>query len=132
MDYDAKSYEEWVKIYELKTNQKVESDDGFHLFFLPDKGFCRLDTNAESKTLIIKEMCGDGIYWNNYARKLAQEMDLDKIATFLHRPVDIVARHFGGTLESETDGIKVYKDKEGHKVEVIPYHDINIIVQYMR
>lgn len=116
-------FQEWVDRYETKTKMRVEFGDGFHLFFLPDKGFVRFKCDMESKTLMVKEVCGDGKFWYKFLCDFAKEMKLDKLATFLCREVEKMARLYKATLIKKENDIYEYETPKGEKIEVYPYNN---------
>lgn len=123
--------QEWLDLYEKKTKQKVGSGDGFHLLFNPEKGFTRIKIDNGLKTIMVKETCGDGKYWFGFAKETARLNNLDKLATFVCRDIKAWVRLFGGSVETENDGI-MYGTYEGKKLEIYPYNKTtHFVVQYL-
>lgn len=123
--------QEWLNLYEKKTKEKAGSEDGFCLFFNSEKGFARIKIDKDLKTVMVKETCGDGKFWYGFAKEVAKMNDLDKLATFVCRDIHAYIRLFGGTVESEEDGI-IKGTKDGKPFEIYPYNKTtHFVVQYL-
>ena len=70
----SKSLEEWRKIYEKKSGEKFVRDESYELFYLPEKGFCKIAVTE--KMIVVNQVCGDGIFWKNFANEIARRMGL--------------------------------------------------------
>lgn len=126
------SLQKWIETYEKKTKQKVEFNDGFHLFFLEDKGFCKMKIDRELDILMAKEICGDGAYWYKECLDTAIKLGISKMATFFCRYTPkIYARLFGGTAELKEDGTYIGK-VNGYRFEAYPYNNNTyFVIQYL-
>jgi len=118
------SLEQWVKIYENKTNDRVTLGDECYLFYLARRGFIVIKPDAENKTLIIKQTCGDGKFWIDFAEIKALELDFDHLATVTCRAIKPYLRFFGFSIkeiqhQEELVGY-ICTDSIGRNVEAIP------------
>lgn len=69
-----KSLEDWIKIYEAKAKEKFVRDESYELFYLPEKGFCKIAVTE--KMILVNQVCGDGIFWRNFANEIAKRLGL--------------------------------------------------------
>lgn len=128
-----KALNEWIKFYELKTKQKVELGNGFHLVFLPDKGFCNIKICRELGALLVREVCGDGHFWDEYCDNMAEKNDLKTVCTFLCRDIKVLARVHKMKLISEKGRFYKFLDRNGKLIEAYPYNNDNLfMIKYVK
>ena len=100
---------DYIKLYEHKAKEKFEPHPGFRLIFLPERGFCEIKIDKD--LLIIRQTCGDGDFWLDFAHSMAQLFMCQAIALFLVRNVKAYIRRWGyqiNKVESLPDGTERY------------------------
>ncbi len=65
-----KTFDEWVEIFEKKSNSTYELSPDERVVFDPMYGFFSYWFNSESLNIIIPKMCGDIKYWYPKITKL--------------------------------------------------------------
>ena len=113
----SKTPEEWIKIYEKKTETKFKPDKNFRLIFLPEKGFCEI--SADETKILVGATMGDGKFWKRFAEKIAREVNYKYCGTTcIRKEILAYIRLFGHKIFSidENKNLKGYytADKDGN------------------
>ena len=111
-----KTLEEWIDIYEKRTGEKFDRSNKYNLFYLPDKGFCKV--GQIDNMVIVSQTAGDARFWCNIVSEAAKESGLTRGGTWLIRKevlayIRLLGYKIERTEELE-DGLKKYYCK--HKV----------------
>lgn len=105
-----KTIEEWISLYEKKTGEAFRQEEGFRLFFLPERGFCQM--RVEGELLIVRQVCGDGKFWFDHSQLLASVVGCKAIGTFaVRKNIEAFIRLCGYRIdctEELPDGLKRY------------------------
>jgi len=96
----ARTLEEWADLYEKKTGEKLDRTKR-PTFYFPDKGFGVFVTDGDM--IILREICGDGIFWRQIGEVLALERGFHKLGTICTRVKNIKAyfRGIGADITKE-------------------------------
>lgn len=111
----AKSLQEWIDFYELKTGDKFYIPQGYGLIYLAERGFALMKLEAESKMIFVYQVCGDGKFWHDYAELYAAGVGFECVATMCTRSIRPYIRAFGWKIEKEFNCIS--PDTNPGKVE---------------
>ena len=111
-----RTLDEWIARYNKKIPEGFKRDEKFTLFYIPDKGFCEM--TATDKMIVIGQASGDGVFWRDFAEKIARKLGLKTGGFFCRRErVLLWARLLGFTVTEadEENGLKRYRgtDKNG-------------------
>lgn len=126
----SKTLEEWIALYEEKTNLKYEDPDPRTIrFFFPDRGFAEI--GLTKNMVVIGQMSGDGIFWKQVAEVLAKARGINHLGSWLVREPELYLKLFGAEItkveENEKDMKRYYgifKDT-GKKVLITPQGRMN-------
>ena len=121
----GKTLEEWIELYEKKTNLKYETPDPRTIrFYFPDRGFAEI--GSTENMIVIGQLSGDGIFWKQVAEVLARERGINHLGTWLVREPESYLKFFGVEItkvEEKEKGMKryhgVFKDT-GKKALITP------------
>ena len=120
----AKTFSEWVELFERKTGDKYCCPDGYHVYYLPDRGYCQF--KVDGNMLLIYGLCGDAKFWRDLAEVFAQDMGLTALGTICTRPPLPYIRFWGWKIVREEENgefVRYWcKDKEGRRVVLTPKH----------
>ena len=117
--------EEYIELYEKKAGEKFEPQEGYKLFFLPERGFCQMRVDGE--LLIVRQVCGDGQFWFDHSELLASIVGCKAVGTLaLRKNILAYIRHWGYRIDRAEDlpgGLKRYycTRKDGTFGQVSPY-----------
>ena len=114
----VKTLQEWQEIYEKKAHEKFELEAGFHLFYLPNRGFACLSMDREQGVLIISQVCGDGEFWLDFITLEAESQQLPRFLCYTERNIKAFLRTFKITGFKDGYDIQTCRDKNGKKVIV--------------
>ena len=120
-----KTMDEWKQLYEQKSGEAFQQEEGFRLFFLPERGFCQM--RVEGELLIVRQVCGDGQFWFDHSELLAAVVGCKAVGTLaLRKNILAYIRHWGYRVdrtEELSDGLKRYycTRKDGTWGQVSPY-----------
>ena len=125
-----KTLKEWIKIYEKKSGEKFVRDESYELFYLPDKGFCKIKISGG--IIIVNQVCGDGRFWKDFSNEIARRMGL-KVGKvyFIRKNPKAYIRLLGFKIVEEKENPQGTKDficvnDEGKNATVISaYKDKN-------
>ena len=93
-----KTLEEWIELYEKKTNLKYEEPDGrLKRFFFPDRGFAEI--GATPNMIFIKQVSGDGLFWKQVAEVLAMASGITHLGTWIVRDPESYRELFNVEIE---------------------------------
>ncbi len=95
----AKSYEEWIKLYEQKTGDEHTCLDGYTTLYDAEKGYAQY--KVEGARLHIYECCGDGFYWYNVGIKICRDYGIEAIVTICTRKIKPYIRAMKFKIEKE-------------------------------
>lgn len=116
--------QEWIDRYNAKTDTPFEADNRYKLFFIPDRGFCEISCSISNDMVMIKQMCGDALFWRGAAEVIAQATGRRMIGTYCIRHIKPYIRLFGFTIEriEETEQGPRYfcVDKNGKRGQASP------------
>ena len=98
----AKTYEEWVKLYEDKTGDEHTCLDGYTTLYDADKGYAQY--KVEGARLHIYEACGDGFHWYNVGIKICRDYGIEAIVTICTRKIKPYLRAMKFKVEKEIYG----------------------------
>lgn len=122
---ESKTLEEWIELYEKKTNLKYEEPDKRTIrFFFPDRGFAEI--GAAKDMVVIGQMSGDGVFWKQVAEVLAMERGITHLGSWLVRNPETYLKLFGVEIENVEEAVpdmKRYYGKfkdTGKKVLITP------------
>lgn len=118
---NAKTLEDWCKLYTEKTGDEVDIPEGFQIYYLPHRGFSLMKADFEGGILMVYHLCGDIKFWYDVAELLCQQNpQLRCISTICTRNIDAYCRlwHWEIVKKEEINGEKRYvcKDDLGRKV----------------
>lgn len=109
----SKTLEEWIEIYEKKTNLKYEEPDPRTIrFYFPDRGFAEIGVAKDM--VVIGQTSGDGIFWKQVAEVLARTRGIKQLGTWLVREPEPYLKLFGVEIEKVEEkekGMKRYFGK---------------------
>lgn len=114
----VRTLDEWIDLYEKKTGEKIDREKGV-TFYFPERGFANYI--VDKNMIIIKEVCGDGLFWRQVGEILAKERGFSHLGTIcLRKNIKAYIRLFGFEITIEEmlpDGkIRYYgKDKRTGK-----------------
>lgn len=115
---------EWVKLYQEKTHDTIQSLPDFTVWWLPDRGFCQWTTLPDDKTILCWALCHDAKFWRDSLECVALQFGYDRIMTVCILPIKAYIRYWGWTImqDFEKDGVHRYicKDKNGREVVCTP------------
>ena len=95
----ARTLEEWADLYEKKTGEKLDRTKR-PTFYFPDKGFGVFV--ADGDMIIIREVCGDAVFWRQIGEVLALERGFHKIGTiFVRKNIKAYLRGIGVVITKE-------------------------------
>ncbi|MBQ7631075.1 MAG: hypothetical protein IJS81_12835 [Selenomonadaceae bacterium] len=121
----TKTLEEWIELYEKKTNLKYEDPAPRTIrFYFPDKGFAEIGVAKDM--VVIGQTSGDGIFWKQVAEVLAREHGITHLGTWLVREPEPYLKFFGVEIEKVEEkekGMKRYFGKfkdTGKKALITP------------
>lgn len=108
----AKSFDEWVKVYEEKTGDKyTQPPEGFSLMYLPERGFADMKINTEGKMVFVNQVCGDAKFWRDLAEIIANAWHCNAVCTVCTRHILPYIRSFGWEVVKEFSNIGVGCEK---------------------
>lgn len=91
----GKTLEEWIKIYEEKTEDEFNLPKDFRLFYLAERGFASMKLDLEGKMVIVYQVCGDGKFWRDFAElAFAGPFGLDAVCSICTREIYPYIRAF--------------------------------------
>lgn len=68
-----KTFEEWVRVYEERdSDTEYVLSPGERVVFDPMHGFFTYAFDAETKTILVPKMCGDGKHWRRLIYKMVK------------------------------------------------------------
>ena len=90
-----KSLDEWMKIYETKTGNKIKNKEDFKVKALYDaeKGFLLLEEKGDC--ILLSKCCGDGQYWYDVAIEIAEKKQKSYLKAFSLRNIKSVFKAYG-------------------------------------
>jgi hypothetical protein len=117
--------EEWISLYEKKTESKFKPNPNFKLLFFPERGFCEVAFAPKTKMVMAYQLCGDGRFWKRVLDSLAIVLGYEHCGAILIRQVKAYIRLFGYRITSKdalTDGNFIYyaKDNDGSQARLAP------------
>lgn len=117
--------DEWIKIYEKKTNSTFKPHPNFQLLFFPERGFCEAAFESKTRMVMAYQLCGDGRFWRRVLESLALAAGFRHCVAICIRHVKPYIRLFGFhvvSAEELPDGSFLYyaADVEGHKARLAP------------
>lgn len=128
---EFKSLEEWQRIYEKKTGEKVELEQGHHLFYLPTRGFASCSMDRDKGFLIVGQVCGnDGDFWFDFVMLEAESQNLPIVFTYTIRNIKSFLKVFKVNVLEENENEKICRDRYGKLVKVIKRGGGHIVMFY--
>ena len=98
-----KTFEEWVQIYEERdSDTEYVLSPGEQVHWHPMHGFFTYAFDADSKTILIPKMCGDGKYWRAIIHKMVlagQGIGIKGVLCCTKRNPQAYMRILGGKLK---------------------------------
>jgi|WetSurMetagenome_2_1015567.scaffolds.fasta_scaffold599003_2 hypothetical protein len=87
--------DEWIAVYEKKTKETFGKNGS--LLFNPEKGFMQYsvrDAFRGEKVFLVNATCGDGIFWESFARRAAKLCGCSSVITTTFRDPRAYKRRF--------------------------------------
>lgn len=91
-----RTLDEWVKEYEHRTKEHLHIDP-HNMVFNADKGFLQYaikDNFRGKKAFIVNAVCGDGLFWENFAQAAAKLCFCEIVVTTTFRNPKAYKRRF--------------------------------------
>lgn len=79
--------DEYDRRYRAKTGDSPTAPNGFVRSYLPERGWCYWRGDDRHRLLYIWSVSGDGHFWHDWARALANAADYRAICTICTRPI---------------------------------------------
>lgn len=99
MIYMAKTFNEWLKLYEDKTGDEHTCPDGYTTLYDAEKGYAQY--KVEGARLHIYEACGDGFHWYNVGINICRDYGIEAIVTICTRKIKPYIRAMKFKIEKE-------------------------------
>ena len=126
----TKTLEEYIKMYEKHTIEKLQFNTGFSFFYHPEHGFC--EYKIEDTGLYIWQLCGDLKYWVDIGYKVCQKFQLPAMSAYILRHPKPFIRKLGFKIvkTEHDDGYYRFtcKNKAGEELVATQHGDKYIFV----
>lgn len=81
------SLDEYDRRYHAKTGDSPTAPPTFTRTYLPERGWCYWKADENARLFYIWSVSGDGHFWRDWARALADALDYRAICTICTRPI---------------------------------------------
>lgn len=120
-----RTFEEWVQVYEKKTNNPFRKHSDFTLIFFPERGFCEVAFEPKTQMVMAYQLCGDGRFWKRVMDSMAIVSGYSHCGAICIRHIKPYIRFFGFRVvkeEQTTDGVPIYycENADGEKARCAP------------
>ena len=121
-----RTLEEWIALYEKKTGEKFEREEGFRLYYFPERGFCEILVDMKNKIVIAYQLCGDGWFWRRMIEFIAKALEYGVCgAVCIRRDIKAYIRFWKMKIrrtETTPEGLERYfcSDEYGKKLTCSP------------
>lgn len=117
--------DEWIALYEKKTDSTFKPHPNFKLLYFPERGFCEVAFEPKTEMVMAYQLCGDGRFWKRVIDSLAMVAGFKHCGAILIRRVKAYIRLFGFHIVREeklVDGTSIYycEDKQGNHLRLAP------------
>ena len=117
--------DEWIALYEKKTDSTFKPHPNFKLLFFPERGFCEVAFEPKTEMIMAYQLCGDGRFWKRVIESLAMVAGYHHCGTICIRHVRPFMRLFGFRItrtENLSDGSSIYygEDADGMTARLAP------------
>lgn len=93
--------DEWIKLYEKKTDSTFKPHPSFKLLFFPERGFCEVAFEPKTEMIMAYQLCGDGRFWKRVLDSLAMVAGFKHCGAICIRHVKPYIRLFGFHISRE-------------------------------
>lgn len=117
--------DEWIALYEKKTDSTFKPHPNFKLLFFPETGFCEVAFEPKTEMVMAYQLCGDGRFWKRVLDSLAMVAGFKHCGAICIRHVKPYIRLFGFHITREeklADDTFIYycEDTQGNHARLAP------------
>ena len=109
---------DWIKIYEKKTQRKFRRNEKAEFIFDANNGFCEI--SFEKQKIFVHKICGNGKHWKKFVEYVARNFGIEICkAICIRKNIRAYIRAFGYhiTKTNEKNNLKCFhaEDADGNK-----------------
>lgn len=94
-----KTLQDYDRLYIRKTGDAPNAPPDFTRTYLPERGWCYWKLDPTDPLLYIWSVSGDGHFWHDWARTIANTLHLTAICTICTRPIRPYIRLWHWTID---------------------------------